>query len=155
MCLIKKRRSAVTFATQNFSEQLLSKPYFYTKKKSNRRVFVNMTLAASANSLVNRFPYKDRFPYMFRITSFMEPCMGKLILNDFIGNNCPESRNGLLNCYFFKLTLGRFPDQSLLNQSFKHNSVHMPSLNLTPKFSFEPRFSMFIINCYYTKSKRL
>ena len=41
--------------------------------------------------------------------------------------------------------------QSLLQQSFKHNSGHMPSLHLTPTFHFVP----FIINGYYTKSKRL
>ena len=32
--------------------------------------------------------------------------MGKLILNHLIRNNYPEFRNGLLDCYFFKLTLG-------------------------------------------------
>ena len=41
------------------------------------------------------------------------------------------------------------------NQSFKHNSAHMPSVNLTPKFSFEPRFRIFIINSYNRKNKRL
>ena len=45
--------------------------------------------------------------------------------------------------------------QSLSNQSFKHNSTHMPSLNLAPNLSFEPTFRMFIINVYYKKSKRL
>ena len=70
------------------------------------------------------------------------------------------------NYYFLKLTwlFGTlFPDscfenhpdsvilqkyQSGWNQSFKHNSADMPSLNLTPNFSFEPRFCMFIINGY-------
>ena len=32
------------------------------------------------------------------------------------------------------------------SRSFKHNSVHMLSLNLTHTFSFEPRFCMFIVN---------
>ena len=40
--------------------------------------------------------------------------------------------------------------QSLSNQSFKYNAVHMLSLNLTEKLPFEPMFSMFIINVYYT-----
>ena len=49
--------------------------------------------------------------------------MGKLIPNHFIGNNGPEFYNRLLGSYFIKLTLGgRFPDQSLSNQSFKQNS---------------------------------
>ena len=39
--------------------------------------------------------------------------------------------------------------QSLSNQSFKHNLAHIPSLNLTPTRSFEPRFR------YDRKSKRL
>ena len=34
--------------------------------------------------------------------------------------------------------------QSLLNQSFKHNLAYMPSLNLTPALSFEPRFLGFV-----------
>ena len=38
--------------------------------------------------------------------------------------------------------------------SFKHNSPNMPSLYLTPTLSFKPRFRVFIISGYYTKSKR-
>ena len=40
--------------------------------------------------------------------------------------------------------------QPLSNQSFKHNSMQMPCLIL--KLSFEPRYRMYIINAYYTKS---
>ena len=43
---------------------------------------------------------------MFMITNLNEPCIGKLILNQLIGNNCPEFRNELMGSYFFKLTLG-------------------------------------------------
>ena len=43
--------------------------------------------------------------------------------------------------------------QLLLNQSFKYNSAHIPSLNLTPTLSFEPRFRM--LNGYDRKSKGL
>ena len=78
-----------------------------------------------------------------------------------------EFRNAFEDCYFFqtdfrKLLFGlcfwtadfkNHPDsailqkcQSLSNQSFKHNSAHMPSLNLT---------SNLFHNIYYTKSKRL
>ena len=39
--------------------------------------------------------------------------------------------------------------------AFAIQTLHMPSLNLSPKLSFEPRFFKFIINGYYTKSKRL
>ena len=45
--------------------------------------------------------------------------------------------------------------QSLSNQSFKHKSARMSSLYLTPTLPFEPSFRMFVINGYYTKSKRL
>ena len=92
---------------------------------------------------------------MFMITNLIEPPKKKLILNHLIGNNCPEFRNGLLDSYFFKLNLRsdclelcfwtvdfkNQPDsvilqkcQSRSNQSFKRNSVHMPSLNLTLSF---------------------
>ena len=43
---------------------------------------------------------------MFMIPNLIEPRMGKLIHNHLTGNNCPEFRNGLLDCCFFKLTLG-------------------------------------------------
>ena len=39
------------------------------------------------------------------ITSLIKRCMGKLILNRLIGNNCSGFPNGLLESYFFKLTL--------------------------------------------------
>ena len=45
--------------------------------------------------------------------------------------------------------------QSLLGQTFKRNSGHIPFLNLISKLYFEPRFRMFIINGYYTKTKRV
>ena len=38
--------------------------------------------------------------------------------------------------------------QSLLNQTFKQNLVHMPTMYLTSTLSCEPRFCMFIINGY-------
>ena len=43
---------------------------------------------------------------MFMITNVIELCMGKVIPNHLIRNNYPESRNGLLDVYIFKLTLG-------------------------------------------------
>ena len=44
--------------------------------------------------------------------------------------------------------------QSLSNQSF-YILTHVPSIYLTTTLSCEPRFRMFIINGYYTKSKCL
>ena len=81
---------------------------------------------------------------MLMIANLIEPCTGKLILNHFTGNNCPHFRKELLDSYFFELTLGSFPNQALSNQSYEHNLVHMPSLNLTPKLSFEHRLRNFI-----------
>ena len=51
-------------------------------------------------------------------------------------------------CNIIKIPLAFKPN-------FKQNSVHMPSIYLTPTLSFEPRFCMFIINSYYTKIKCL
>ena len=45
--------------------------------------------------------------------------------------------------------------QSLSSQGFKYSLARMPSSYLTPTLCFEIRFCMFIINSYYTKSKRL
>ena len=45
--------------------------------------------------------------------------------------------------------------KSLSNQSFKENFAYMSSIYLTLTLSCEPRFCMFIINGYYTKSKCL
>ena len=105
------------------------------------------------------------------ITNLIKPHMGKRILNQFIGNICPELCNGLLKQLLYQTVSGTLfrdscfqnhPDSVLLekyqsrsNQGFEHNSADMQSENLTPNFSFEPRFCMFNINGYYTKSKRL
>ena len=45
--------------------------------------------------------------------------------------------------------------KSLSNYSFKQSLAYIPSLGLTPKLSFEPRFRKFIINDYSTKTKCL
>ena len=68
----------------------------------------------------------------------------------------------LFSTFFLESRFQNHPDlamlqkyQSLSNQSFKHNSTYMPSFDLTPTLSFEPRFRMFIITGYESKSKRL
>ena len=61
-------------------------------------------LGVCANSSVDSF--QIQVYVMLMITNLIEPCMGKLILNHLIGNICSEFRNGLLDSYFFKLTLG-------------------------------------------------
>ena len=43
---------------------------------------------------------------MLMITNSIEPRMGKLILDQLIVTNCSEFHNGLLDSYFFKLSLG-------------------------------------------------
>ena len=50
--------------------------------------------------------------------------------------------------------LTQYYHKKALLQGLKHNSVHMPSLNLTHMFRFESRFCMFIMNIYFTQSKR-
>ena len=76
---------------------------------------------------------------MLMIINLIEQRMGNLILNQLIGNNGKEFRDGLLNSYFDCLELyfwivafQTIKKYLLSNQSFKSNSAHMPSLNLTP-----------------------
>ena len=61
-------------------------------------------LGVCANSIVDSFPYK--YIVMFMITHFIKLHMGKLILNHLIGIDCPKFCSGLLDSYFFRLTLG-------------------------------------------------
>ena len=72
-----------------------------------------------------------------------------------------DFRKGLFGFLFVDNRFQNSPDAvilqkyySLSNQSFKHNSAYVATLKLICKISFEPRFRMFIINGYYTKSKR-
>ena len=60
------------------------------------------SLAACANSLVDSI----QLYVMFMITNLIVPRMGKLILNNLIGNSNQEFRNGFLDSYLFQLTLG-------------------------------------------------
>ena len=109
---------------------------------------------------------------MIMIITLLESHMGKLILNHLIGNNCAEFGVGLLDSYFFKLSL---ESDSLelwfwtvgFKTILSHNDNITKlsglntigrislSLNLTLKLSFEPRFCMFIVNGYYTKKQTL
>ena len=100
------------------------------------------------------------------ITNSIQSANGEA--NHWIGNNCSEFRNELLDSDFRKRMFGtlfldsrfqNYPDSVMLqkyhshsNQNFKHNLAHMTSLDLTPKLSFEPRFRMFTINDYDRKS---
>ena len=66
----------------------------------------------------------------------------------------PDITKWLFEIFFLDSGFRHHPDhpdsiilqkyQSLSNQSFKLYSAHMPSLYLTPKLSFEPRFRMII-----------
>ena len=131
-------------------------------------------LAACANSFADNFPYK----YMSCLWSLIwsNRVWGSEYLITWLGITVESSAMDFWNSYFFKLTLRNdclelcffdscfqnHPDSVILqknqlrsNQSFKHNLADMSSLNLTPNFSFEPRFYRFIVDGYYTKSKRL
>ena len=97
----KKKNTSYTFVLVLKIDQSLQ---CILKKKCNIPVFVNMKLvfllAVYANSLV------DSFPYVLMITNLIEPRVRKLILKHLIGNIFSEFRNGFLDSYFFKLTLG-------------------------------------------------
>ena len=62
--------------------------------------------AASTIKLVGSFRLVNSLEVyvMFMITNLIKPHMGKPIRNHLFGNNYPEFHNGLLDCYFFKLT---------------------------------------------------
>ena len=81
---------------------------------------------------------------MFVITNLVETRFGKLILNHFIGINCPEFRRGVADSYFFKLTLG----SDCLD--FCSWSVAFKTI-----LTCESKFCKLIINIYYNKNKRL
>ena len=90
----------------------------------------------------------------FLRTPILKSICVRVRLNDF--------RKSLFRTVFLDSRFQNHPDsailhkcQSLSNQSFKHNSAHISSLNLTSTLSFEPRFRMFIINDYDRKNKRM
>ena len=73
-----------------------------------------------------------------------------------------DFRKWLFGIFFLESRFQNHPDlvilqkyQLLSNKSFKYNLAHVPSLNLTPTLSFEPRFCIFIINGYGRKRKSL
>ena len=82
------------------------------------------------------------------------------ILQYFQESTCFKVFFELFKSFFLDSGFQNLPDllllekyQLLSNQSFKYNSAHIPSLNLTPTLSFEPRFRM--LNGYDRKSKGL
>ena len=88
--------------------------------------------------------------------TYLEEHLRTAISEVTLGSNC------LGLSFFLPRRFQNHPDsvilqkyQLLSNKSFKQNSAHMSSLNLTLKLSFEPRFRMFISYIYYAKSKRL
>ena len=72
--------------------------------RNHPTLFVNSVflLAACVNSLVDSFPEK----HISSLWSLIWTTYGKVIFNHLIGNNCQGFRNGLLDSYFCKLTLG-------------------------------------------------
>ena len=88
--------------------------------------------------------------------TYLEEHLRTAISEVTLGSNC------LGLSFFLPRRFQNHPDSVILqkyhllsNQSFKHNSVYITSLNLTPTLSFESRFRMFIINDYDRKSKLL
>ena len=85
-------------------------------------------------------PFWRTFTYGCFWTDFTKWLFGTLFLGNRFENH---SDSVILQIY-----------QSLSNQSFTRNSLHLPSLRLTSTLSFEHRFCLFIIDSYWTKSKR-
>ena len=90
----------------------------------------------------------------FCVTAFLKNICLRLLLNRLheviVWNYIPGQ---LLSKLSWLSNITKLP--VALNQSFKHDSVHMLSLYLTPTLPFERRFCMFIISGYYTKCKGL
>ena len=120
MFLIKKRWSVVIFSTQNFSRQSLSllKSYLRYKQQSSFRKYELLALIAQWIAF-------HTSNVIFRITDLIEPRLGSWLLIILQEITVHSSTTDFLDSYFFKLTLGSFPDQSLSNLSFRHNLVHM------------------------------
>ena len=76
---------------------------------------------------------------MFMITNLITPCMGKLILNHLIENNCLEFRNGFLGSYFFKLTLGSYCLELASGQSLSKPSCLSNITKIPIAFKQEPQ----------------
>ena len=79
-------------------------------RKKNQPVFVNMNLvfllATCANSFVNNFP--DRYVsclWSLIWSNCVWGSLGKLMLNHWIENDCPEFYKEFLDSYLFKLFL--------------------------------------------------
>ena len=142
------------------SEAILKELSSFCKYK----IFVFL-LAACTNSLVDSFPYKYMSCLWLLIWS--NRIWGTWYLTILLEITVPSSALDFWTVTFFKLTIRsdclefcfwkvdfkNHPDSvtlekswSLPSQSFKHNSVHMSSLNLTPNF---------FLNVYYTKIKHL
>ena len=130
-------------------------------------------LAACANNLADSFPCK----YISCLWSLIwSNCIwGSEYLITWLRKTVQSSALDFWNRYFFKLTLRNdclelciwtVALKTILIRQYYKNTSHvqtralntiweMPSFNLTLNFSFELRFCMFVINGYYTKSKRL
>ena len=117
-----------------------------------------------ANSLVDSPPYKY-VSYLWSLI-WSNRIWGSWNLMDFVASGQlflqTDFTKRLFQTLFLDSPFQNHSDSVILqkyqwlsNQSCKHNLALMPSLNLTPKPSSKPRFCMFIINSYYTKSRRL
>ena len=142
----------------------------HTSEKSNHPVFINMNLvfllASCANSLVERFPCKF-MSWLWSLIGSNFVCGNEITVQSsamvfWTVTFQTDFRKRLFRTLILKSCFQNHSDsvtlqkyQLLLNKSFKHNSTHMPSLNLTLKLSFEPKFHMFVINSYCRKSKHL
>ena len=99
--MIRRKMSLWTVCLRKRLFRIFPDSHFwnYPPEKSNPPGFINMKYFCQLFTLI------AWIDVMFMITNLIKPRIGKLILTHLIGNNCPEFRNGLLDCYFIKLTL--------------------------------------------------
>ena len=111
----------------------------YIEEKSVRPVLLNMSLVlvltTCANGLADSFSCK--YYVMFIITNLIEWRMGKITLNHFVGNNCPEFCNRFLDSFVFKLTLGcdvwNFVSRQLLSKPSWLSNITKKSATSKPE----------------------
>ena len=135
MFLIKKRRSA--------DAQCWTVTY-HTEKSSHRRfsikiLFLNVAIFTGKHLceiIKNNYFEEHLCTAASELTLWSDSLFGSLFLD--------QKQPWLSNLTKIPVAFKRF----------KQNLSHMPFINLTPTLSCKPRLYIFIINGYYTKSKR-
>ena len=140
MFLIKKRRSAdAQYWTLTLSNWKKQPPEVFCKNAA-LKIFRTFTWKHLCEIFKNTYFEEDLRTVAFELTVLLNEV---IVWNFVSGSHLKPSRLNIT-----KIPVAFKPD-------LWKNSAYMPSIYLTPTLSCEPRFCMFVINGYYTKSKHL